>query len=254
MNMFDWMGLCTTIALFLPIVIILLCKLGWYKSFPGLLVYYTVIFGFNFMQLGYLKVNEDLLQHLGTFSNMLDAPLMLFFLTYFSQTASFRKKLYALITGFVAFEILIASIYGLTIKATTIIMAPGLLLVLTLALIFFIHQVKIAVVHHKALGKAVMITSILFAYVGYSFVYVVYYLLESPQKNDTYIVYFLITIASSISLATGIIFERKRVKKLDELQTTRKELQDIYGSANNGKKTTVPVGTAVLNFDSDQWN
>jgi hypothetical protein len=232
----------------------LISRLPLYKSFPILLFYYAILFIYNFLNLGYIQVSKDLLYYLGTFCNLMDPPLMLLFMSYFSQTASFRKKLYIVAAGFVAFEILIVAIYGFSTKASTIVLAPGFAMVICLALIFFIHQVKIAVVHHKAIGKAIMSTSVLFAYVGYAFVYTVYYIIESPQTADTYLIYFLITIASSISMSTGIFFERHRVKKLDELKTTRKELKDVYGSSKDEKKTTPPYGKVALNFDNDQWS
>lgn len=253
MSLFNWMGLVTTIALVLPIITILACRLTWYKSFPILLFYYGFVLIYNLAHLGYVNAHPDFTFYLGTISNLLDAPLILFFLTYFSKTVVFRRKLFIGIGIFVVFEILVIVAYGLSTKAATIILAPGCLLIVALSLFFFIHQVKIAVVYHKAIGKAIMATSLLFAYVGYSFVYTVYYVMESPFKSDTYIIYFLITIASSISMATGIFFEKKRVRKLDELRITRKELKDIYGK-EGAPKTTAPFGTVALNFDNDQWN
>jgi hypothetical protein len=123
----------------------------------------------------------------------------------------------------------VIAIYGYNINAAIIVMTPGLLLVLGFSLMFFIHQAKITIIHQKAAGKALIIASLLFAYGGYSFIYVVYYLLKTPYKTDTFLVYFLITIFSSLLISAGIIFERRRVRELIELQTARKELKVIYG-------------------------
>jgi hypothetical protein len=178
---------------------------------------------------------------------------MLTFLLYFSQTAAFRKKLKIVITGFVVFEIIMIAVYGFTSKTATIVLAPGLLITLVVSLLFFIHQVKIAVVYHKATGKAIMAASLLFAYVGYCFVYTVFYLVQPVFKNDAHLVFFLVTIFSSISLAVGIFLERKRVLQLLELQTTREELKAIYGG-QDGKKRANPFEPATLNFDKEQWS
>jgi hypothetical protein len=178
---------------------------------------------------------------------------MLSFLLYFSKTPAFRKKLLAAIAGFVVFEILIVSVYGFTTKATTIVLAPGLIITLVISLLFFIHQVKIAVVYHKAIGKAIMAASLLFAYVGYCFVYSVFYLIQPVFKDDAHLVFFLITIFSSIALTAGIFLERKRVLQLLELKTTREELKAIYGE-QQVKKRANPFEAAALNFDKEQWN
>jgi hypothetical protein len=117
---------------------------------------------------------------------------------------------------------------------------------------FFIHQVKIAVIYHKAVGKAIMIASLLFAYAGYSFVYIVESLFENSYKKDAYLIYCLVTIVTSIPMAVGILFERKRVQQLSELKVTREELKKIYGEGE--KETPGRFGTVALNYDKDQWN
>jgi hypothetical protein len=182
---------------------------------------------------------------------LLEVPLLLFFFTYFSRTALFRKRLIMATLSFIVFEVVIISVYGFNIRATTITLAPGLLAILVLSSIFFIHQVKIAVIYHKAVGKAVIIASLLFAFAGYSFVYVVNHLFETPYKKDVYLVFFLITIITSIPMAVGLYFERRRVQHLSELQTTREELKQIYGEEQKG--TSGPFGTVAL-YDKEQWN
>jgi len=235
MNWFSVMGLISTIALFLPIIIILSFRLAWYKSFPALLAYYVLVSCHSLLALDFITVNKSFLNYYGITNNFLDAPLMLSFMTYFSKTAQFRKRMELLIPVFILFEIIAIAMFGYTVRAATMVMAPGLLLVLAYSLVFFIHQAKITIIHQKAAGKALMVASLLFAYGGYSFVYVVYYLIKTPYTADTFLVYYLITIFSSGLISAGIILERKRVRQLAELQTTRKELKVIYGrSETNG--------------------
>ena len=254
MNLFNIMGLVSTLALALPIIILLTSKLAWYRSFPALFFYYFVVLNYTIALMGYIDTGSDYKYYHGVICNFLDTPLMLLFLTYFSKTVRFRKNLQIVTLLFIAFEIVTMIMYGFNAKATTIILAPGLGLTLIISLLFFIHQVKIAVVHHKAVGKAIMISSLLFAYVGYSFVYTVYYLIKPVYKEDAHIVYFLITIFSCITMAVGIHFERARVRQLAELKTTREELKTIYGEERDAKKMTTPREAVILNFDKEQWS
>jgi hypothetical protein len=246
------MGLVSTFALALPLILLITTKLAWYRSFPALFFYYLLILSFNFLLLGYIRIDGNFKYYLGVTCNLMDTPLMLIFLLYFSKTLAFRKRLMITILSFIVFEIIIVTIYGYNTEATTIILAPGLIISLAISLLFFIHQVKIAVVHHKAAGKAIMVASLLFAYVGYCFVYSVYYLIKPDFKDDAHLVFFLITIFSSIAMSTGIYLERKRVRQLVELQTTREELKAIYGEQT--KKMAAPFEPAMLNFDKEQWN
>lgn len=252
MTLFKLMGLVSTFALALPLILLITTKLAWYRSFPALFFYYLLILSFNFLLLGYIRIDGNFKYYFGVTCNLLDTPLILIFLLYFSKTLAFRKKLMIAILSFIVFEIIIVAIYGYNTKATTIILAPGLIISLAISLLFFIHQVKIAVVYHKAAGKAIMVASLLFAYVGYCFVYSVYYLIKPAFKDDAHLVFFLITIFSSMAMSTGIYLERKRVRQLVELQTTREELKAIYGEQT--KKMAAPFEPAMLNFDKKQWN
>ena len=201
------------------------------------------------MLLGYVNVGKTFMNRLGVINNLLDAPLMLLFLIYFSKTVFFRRKMILVAAGFIVFEAIVLALYGFNSTATTIILAPGLILVLTISILFFVHQVKIAVVYHKAIGKAIMVAALLFAYVGYCFVYVVYYLIQPVYKHDAHLVYFLITICSCIVMTTGIFMERKRVNQLTEIKTTRRELKAIYGGQEEKpKKMTAPLEAIIINF------
>lgn len=255
MNWFNAMGLISTIALFLPIIMLIAFKLAWYKSFPALLFYYVLMLSYNLASLHYFGLNDPTFESYHKITNhIVEIPVILLFFTYFSKTVAFRKNLLIANAIFIAFEIGIISIFGYTSKAITIIMAPGLALILFLSSLFFLHQVKIAVIHHKAVGKAIMVASLLFAYAGYSFVYVVDYIVETPYKEDVYLIYFLVTIVTSIPMCVGIYFERRRVQQLSELQTTRQELKKIYGSEGGDNSSSGPFGRVALNYDNDQWN
>jgi hypothetical protein len=247
------MGLLSAIALSLPIIMLLITRLAWYKSFPALFFYYAFVLAYLVLLLGYFNFGPAFRYNLGVLNNLLDAPLMLLFLLYFSKTPTFRKRMLMAVLAFVVFEIVVVAVYGFNPRATTIVLAPGLVVVLTITLLFFIHQVKIAVVYHRAVGKAVMIASLLFAYVGYCFVYAVFYLIKPAYKDDAHLVYFLITIFSCLIMSTGIFIERKRVNSLTELQTTREELKAIYGEQDT-KKIAAPLEPAILNFDKKDWH
>jgi hypothetical protein len=246
MTFFTIMGLVSTVALSLPVVALLFTRLAWHKSFPALCIYYIFSLSTNFITLGYIPVSKETAFYLGTFTNFLDAPLILLFLSYFSQTAAFRKKLIIGILMLIGYEIIIMAVSGFTVRTSTMILGPGLLAILILSITFFIHQVKIAVVHQKAIGKAIMISSILTAYAGYTFLYTVYYLIETPYKNDARLIFYLITIITSIPLAIGIFFERKRVQQLAELQTTREELKAIYGEEDPAPGPSSPSFDAIV--------
>ncbi len=244
------MGLISSIALFLPIFFLLIFRLGTYKSFPALVAYYIIVFVYNLLTEGYITASDGLIDNWNICNNLLDAPLMLLFLTYFSTSASLTRKMNITIAAVMLFELGVVLAVGFNTEAVTIFLGPALLIVFGFSLRFFAHYTKIAIVNQKGTGKAVMAASLLFAYGCYTIIYLMYYVFKTPNVDDTFLIYFLVATISSVAMSTGIIIERKRIQKLNELKITRKELSAMYPET----KTTTPLRTAMLDFDKDQWS
>jgi hypothetical protein len=243
------MGLVSVIALFLPIFFILVLRLGTYKTFPILLCYYAITFGYNVLTQGYIKSDIELRNYWNVCGNLLDPPMIILFLTYFSTSALFTRRMQLVVLLFLIFESVVVFLVGFNTRAVTIILAPGLAIVLGLSTHFFIRQTKITIMHQKAPGKAIIAAALLFAYGCYSIIYLMYYVFKTNYIEDTFLVYFLVVTFSSLLMTTGIIIERKRIQKLNELIQTRKELSLLYkDSKSNGG-----LRTAMLDFDKDNW-
>ncbi|MES1197706.1 MAG: hypothetical protein ABUL41_00325 [Chitinophagaceae bacterium] len=252
-------GLISSVSLFLPALLILVLRLGIYRSFPALLIYYILVGCYNILTQGYVHANNDLVYYYGLLNNLADAPLMLYFLTYFSTSARFTQNMKRIIFVFIGFEALMLVIFGITINIISIIMGPGLLLVIAFCIHFFIRQTRITISHHKATGKAIISAGLLFAYGCYSIIYLMFYVFKThiehgvvKQKEvaDTYLVYFLVNTISAIMVCVGIFIERTRIQKLNELKKTRKELSIVYKDALPGK----PGKIIALDFDKEHWN
>lgn len=244
------MGLISTVALSLPILIMIATKLVSYKSFPALVAYYTIVVIYNLLTEGYIKSNNDVISYWGIGNNLLDAPLMLTFLTYFSTSPVLKKRIQYAVVTILALEVIMIMAYGFTIKTITIVMAPGLFLILCLCVYFFVRHTKLTIIHQKATGKAMMISSLLIAYGCYSIIYIMFYLMKNEDIENTFLVYYLVSTFCSLLMSTGIFIEQKRVKKLSELKLVRKELSELYAN----EKTASPFRQAVLDFDKEQWN
>lgn len=252
MNLFKLLGLISTVALLLPLVTLLVTKLSVHKSFPFLFVYYLVIFSFNLLLLGYIPVSTDVRRYHAIANNFLDAPLMLGFILYFARTPIMRLALKYTVIAVIAFEVVVLFVKGFTRESSIIVSGPGMMIVCIYAALFFIHQAKITVVYHKAAGKALIIASVLFAYIGFIYVYAVFYFMNIRYQRDAHLVFFLITIFSSISIAVGMVIERKRVRAVSELLTTREELKQLY--AGQQKQNGSPLDAIVFGYDKKQWN
>jgi hypothetical protein len=192
------------------------------------------------MKYNVISVSKQVYQSLGIADNLLDAPLLLLFLIFFSTSTLMRKRITNGIFVFVGFELVILAIFGYSVETVKIILGPDIAVILAISFNFFLRYVRLAVTNSKSLGKAIMSSSILLSYSIFSLVYVFYYLVKNRgYREDARFIYYLVTILSALLMSAGILIEKKRIKKLGELKHTRKELATIYGE------------TKVAAFDKD---
>ena len=75
-----------------------------------------------------------------------------------------------------------------------------------------------------------MIVAILFSYGSYGFIYLVYYVENTSAVSDVYLLFFMSSIISSTAMSIGLVFVSRRLKDLEDLKLTRKELQMFFNS------------------------
>ena len=224
------MGILSTLALFAPVAIIAMMRIYGHRSFIALFFYYLVAAVYNLMTEKIIPLDSDYVTFFGVIANLLDAPLVLLFLMYFSPSAAFSKRILGLIVLFLIYEITIIAIFKMTKVAVTYFEGPGIFLILCVSLIFFLRQVRVTIMHRRATGKALMISSILWAYGCYGVIYLIFYVLKSESNETSFLVFFIVSTFSSLMMSAGLIIEKNRIIKLKELKTTRKELSVIFGN------------------------
>lgn len=222
------MGYISTVALTLPVALILSLKLYKNKYLAVLMVYYFSTLIYNLMTEKIIELPAEYVKGFGIINNLLDIPLALLYMLYFAKTEAFRKKIHITILAFSAFEILAIIFFGFTKNAITIIMGPGVLLTVTFSFIFFIDQIKDVIQFGKAPGKALMSASTLFLYGCFFIIYLFWYVMRTKDIENSFLVYFFVITLSSLLMSIGIFTEKKRFKMLEELDTTRKELSLLY--------------------------
>lgn len=253
MTLYDLMGLISTVALWLPILLLLAFKLAWYRTFPALLGFISVLCVYNLLLIEFLAPSSSFVSIVEKTFYFTAGPLVLLFLSYYCRTAVFRKKILMLIAGLLVFETTVAVAKGFSDDAFGILAVPGLVLALGMGLYFFARQVKLTITFQKGVGKAFLVSAVLFATVGISYIYGVRFYTNPAFRHDAQLIQFMICFLFGGALSIGLYFEHKHVKELEEIRIAREELKEIYGESN--EKATGPFGTVALNFDQNEsWN
>jgi hypothetical protein len=257
MSVYSIMGAAASICLLLPVFSVIFLRLTSHRSFPILIGYYLMTFICNILSLGYIKMNPAVLDTVVYINNLLDTPVILYFLTYFNPLKEFRKKTMWIILGFVVYEIIILLWNGPNTTSLTVIQGPGIALVICYCVQLFSHQVQLAITNHKASGKAFMISSLLFSYGTFMIIFLMSNIFQiqidesgKPRLDyvqDLFLIFYIATIISCVTMTWGLYIESKRIQKLAELKIARKELSEIYSE----REATTPFRAVALDFDTN---
>jgi hypothetical protein len=221
-------GIIASFVLLLPVFIILYCKLYKHISLLSLLFYYLFTGVYNLAGEGIISLNNELRRTLGIVNNYLDVPLMLIVLLLFCTSKRKQNTIYISLAGFVLFEIFVGILFQFKRESLTYILGPGILLIFSYSLILFAQHVKVSIEKNKGFGKTFMVTSILFAYGCYTIIYYFYYIQKTKDVSDVFLIYYIVSIVSSLLMAAGLILIYKKSKQIKEIQTTRKELAVFF--------------------------
>src|SRR5438067_562881 len=93
MNLNSILGVVSSIVLFAPIILILAFKLFNNRSFLALCLYYFLSGIYNLISQDIFNAPALFSRSLGILVNLLDAPLMLLFLIFFSTSVLMNKRI-----------------------------------------------------------------------------------------------------------------------------------------------------------------
>src|SRR6187455_1258509 len=233
----DAIGILSTLALFTPVLIIVVTKLIRYKQYFPLFIYCLLAFGFNLMTEHLVNVPKNVERFYGITNNITDMPLMLGFLLFQIPSSLRKKRMKIVLCAFIVFEIVLIFMYGITVKTITVTMGPWLVIVFGYSLYYFVYTVKRSFVHNKFVGKAIVASALTFAYGCFIIIYLMHYVWNLEDLSGLFLIYYFITIIYCIILSVGLYIEGKRKSKLYELLLIRKELMSFFSDA---KKPAAP--------------
>lgn len=228
MNWNAILGIACMISLSFPIAVILYHQYYKHRSLAALLIYYSIILIYLLMERGIVPVGRSILFNFGILTNLLDIPLMLTALVFFCPNKQKQNLIRLLSYAFIIYEVLVLALYGFKSLAIVYIMGPGFVVILGYTFYLFMRQVKFSIMHRKNHGRMIMLASIFFLYFSYALTYYFYYIQKNPAVNDTELIYFIATIASTMVMALGLQLMNKRMRELQALRITRKELAMFF--------------------------
>lgn len=221
-------GIACIVSLFLPVAVIIYNRYYKNRSLAVLLIYYAITALYIMMSEKIIPVSAAVKLKYGMVVNYLDVPLMLTTLLFFCPNKQKQRIVHIMGISFIGYELIFSLIHGFTHASVVYIIGPGLLLILGYCFYLFARQVKFTIVHGKNIGRLLMLVAILFSYASFSLIYYFYYIEKTPYKADTVLLYYISSSISSIIMTVGLYLMRRRMKELQTLKITRKELAMFF--------------------------
>jgi hypothetical protein len=230
MNWNTLVGVTATFAMFLPVAAIVYHRLYSHRSLLALLISYVNTALCNLMTEGILPVPFAMERVCSVIANYLEVPLMLTALLFFCPIRQKQRTVHIITALFVVYEIVIGVLFGLQTKAAVFIMGPGMLLILIYSFYLFLRHIKITVEFGKNAGRTLMLAGFLFSYGCFALVYYFYYIQRTRDVGDVFLLYYISSFISSLLMTIGLHQIRKRIRELEEVKNTRRELAMFFGS------------------------
>lgn len=229
MNWNAILGVACVISFTLPVVVILYNRYYTHRSLLALLIYYSLILIDNLLGEGIIPSTRQLQLVVGFLDNYLDTALMLTALLFFCPSREKQHKIRLLTLTFLVYEVAIICIQGFTRTSIILISGPGVGIILLYSFYLFLKQVKFSIYHGKNHGRVAMLASIFFGYACYVLIYFFHYIQRTPFEADVFKLYYISSMVSSVLMAVGLHMMRVRMKELESLKTTRRELALFFG-------------------------
>jgi len=230
MNWNAIIGIAATLALFLPVALIIAFRLYYNRSLQALLIYNFFGLIYNLMVQGIITMPVIARKIFGTAYNYLDTPLMLLFLIFFCTGTCRIKVIFRVLIFFLFYEMIIGFIYGFSPQANVYVLGPGIIIILFFSIIFFIRQIKMTIVYSKGLGKTLMLASVVFSYGCFFLIYIFHYIQKIDAVKDIFLLYYIASFITSVLMSFGLVFINRHLKQLDEVKVARKELQMFFNT------------------------
>jgi len=228
MNLNTILGIACVVCLTLPIVIIFYNRYYTHRSLIALLAYYSLMFIDNLLNENIVPASTTAGWVAGLIDNYTYGPLVLTALLFFRPGKQKQNKMKVLILAFLVYEIVVICACGFTINSIIYITGPGVGIILIYSFYLFIKQVKFTIYHGKNQGRLLMLASIVFDCSCYSLIFFFNYIQKTPYQTDVFKLYYISSIISSLLMAVGLQLMNRRMKELQALKITRKELAMVF--------------------------
>ena len=230
-----WDAILGAVSIVLMLITIVLLLLNFKEGrfyFLALAFYLCQVTVLNLDSTRVFIIPDSVRGNIVFFHSFLELPTLLVFFLYFAKDQMVKKLIFYIIGAYAIFDLVICFSLGLTDTTLTIIIGPGLVLITIFSFYFFVEHLKLAISKRKETGKAFLTGATVFAYLCFTLIYILYYLMQSKYLNDIYAIYYSTYIIFAVFLITGLLLimsaKRQKLKSQPIKKENRKEDENSF--------------------------
>ena len=206
--MFDIISVAAIISYFVPLIIVIAKKL-WSDIFFMLFATYWAVGGLINLCDILPGVPAQTCYMIGVVYNMLDIPFILAIL-YCTTTSSFIKKITPFaVAAIVCMEIAGVMMNGLDFDALKYSLGAGITMVLIIVVLEIIRYMQTMEHSNRQNAKMFIYAAVLFEYATFIVIYIFDYFMDSSDRQDSFIIYYISTLGAILIASCGYLLFKK---------------------------------------------
>lgn len=196
--------LISALVVLIPVAIIFIKQKGSNRYFLSLAAANLMFFISTSLLNNYVSLPEKTSTLISTLSNVMQAPLTLIFLLYFTENSKIAKGIRLSLAVVLGISLISVGLSTYNLQSTLNLMALGTVPVFIFSSILFIQFVKSSVYEQKGTNKAFMLSAIVFAYGSYMLLFGLNMMSPAKHGADIQSLFGLITIISTAFVSISI--------------------------------------------------
>ena len=205
--------LTSALIVLLPVAIIFIKQKGSNRYFLSLAAANMMFFISTSLLNNYVALPEKTSVWISMLANVLQAPLTLIFLLYFTENNKITKGIKVSLASILGISVVAMGLSSFNEQATLNLMTLGTIPVFLFGSVLFIQYVKSSVYQQKGTNKAFILSAIVFAYGSYMLLLTLNLISPEKHASDIRSLFGLITIISTAFASISIaMFDLNKVE------------------------------------------
>jgi hypothetical protein len=204
---YNILAIAAVVSFFVPLIFVIIKNL-WRDSFFLLFAAFWAIGGMVNLPDLFTLLTPAVRAKVGAIYNMIDLPLIITILYLNCTSGSFKRFILGGLILTIAMEITGVALNGIQYDSLKYAMGTGILIIIAIATVEVVRYLQHIEHSNRQTAKIFVYAAVLFEYGTFIVIYIFDYFVETSDRYDTYVVYYISTVIALIIASCGYFLSR----------------------------------------------